>query len=391
MAGSIRPVPGKKNLWEIRYDSMDRDGNRKQHKKHFKGTKPQAEKFLVDVQSRINKGEFFDLEDIYYRKYMESWQDFHCKPNLAYRTYEGYKIIIDKYILPNLGNIKISKLQPAHIQNYYTLMAADKEAGGAGLSGTSILYHHRIIKESLSHAVNIGYINFNPAARVKPPRKNKPEMNTLSIAQAKYILSNYKTNSIYIALLLAIKTGMRLGEICATRWQNVDLANMTINVTHSLQRQGKQLVLKEPKTDASRRSIPIPADLVKELKRIQRQQKKDKLSLGSGYDKRGFVCAWEDGRPFEPVWVSKQWRKIIADDKAKAENKKIDRQVPDGVRFHDLRHTHATILISQGVSLKTVQERLGHESISTTGDIYAHVTPAMQQGVIGILDSVFNK
>ena len=124
---------------------------------------------------------------------------------------------------------------------------------------------------------------------------------------------------------------------------------------------------------------------------MQRQQKENKLALGAGYDPRGFVCAWEDGRPFEPDWVSKEWRRIIADDKKRAKEEERAPYIPDGVRFHDLRHTHATILLSQGVSLKVVQERLGHESITTTGDIYAHVTPAMQQEAVRVLDSVFAK
>lgn len=392
MAGTVKPVPGKKGVWEIRYDNEDpATGKRRQHKRRFTGTKQDADKLLVNILGEINKGEYMDLGDSTMREYMKSWIEDYCKQNLAYRTLEGYKTIINNYVLPNLGGIKLVNLKPAHIQKYYTKMTTSKDDGGAGLSGTSVLYHHRIIREALSHAVNLGYIPYNPADRVQAPRKNKPDMKTLSIEQADYVLKTYKDHRAYLPILLAIKTGMRLGEICAIRWENVNLDTANISVTHALQRQGKNLVLKEPKTAKSRRNIPIPGDLVTELKKVSHQHKANRLAFGAGYDQRGFVCAWEDGRPLEPVWVGKEWRSIIKDDKQRSEKKKTDRHIPDGVRFHDLRHTHATILLSQGVNLKIVQERLGHESIATTGDIYSHVTPDMQMQAVNVLDEVFKK
>ncbi len=392
MAGTIKAVPGKKGLWEIRYDSEDpATGKRIQHKRRFKGTKSQADKLLVDILSQINKGEYMELGQVTVREYLKKWIVDYCKQNLSYKTYESYKGIINNYILPSMGGIKLGNLKPNIIQEYYTEMTNDKSSGGKGLSGTSVLYHHRVIREALSHAVKLGYIPYNPADRAKPPRKNKTEMKTLSIEQSQYVLDNYQDHRIYLAVLLAIKTGMRQGEICGLRWQNIDLRNATISVTHALQRQGQGLVLKEPKTKKSRRSIPIPNDIVEELKQKQRMYKQNKLAFGNGYDSRGFVCAWEDGRPLEPDWISKQWRKIVNNEQEKARKKEVEPNIPEGIRFHDLRHTHATILLSQGVSLKVVQERLGHESITTTGDIYSHVTPAMQQEVVSVLGRVFNQ
>lgn len=380
---TIKSVPGKKGVWEIRFDTQDAaTGKRRQHRRHFAGTKPEAKTYLSKIEAEIKKGEYdVDLEQATIREYLEKWLKEYCKPNLAYRTYESYSGTIHNHILPNLGGLKLSALKPAHIQSYYSKMTASNKDGGAELSGTSVLYHHRILREALKHAVNLGYIQSNPADKTQPPRKNKPEIKTLSIEQAQFILNTYKDHRICPCILIAIKTGMRLGEICALRWQNIDLEAGSISVTHALQRQNSILVLKEPKTKKSRRCIPIPADLVAELKKIQHRQKLDKLSFGEGYDNRGFVCAWEDGRPFDPKYVSKAWAKIVKDDN----------NIPDGVRFHDLRHTHATILLGQDVNIKIVQERLGHESITTTGDIYSHVTPAMQQKVVNILEQVFTQ
>jgi integrase len=191
-------------------------------------------------------------------------------------------------------------------------------------------------------------------------------------------------------ILLAVYTGARQGEICGLCWSDIDLNSGKISIYHSLQRQEGELVLKEPKSKGSRRSIPIPIEVITELKRIKVQQAERKLAMGMGYDQCGFVCAWEDGRPFDPDWVSKQWRRLVQTDIKKTDEQKVDRNIPEGIRFHDLRHTHATLLLSQGVSIKVVQERLGHESITTTGDIYSHVTPAMQEHAVKILDSMFD-
>ncbi len=393
---TVKAVPGRKGVWEIRYDSEDpATGNRKQHKRLYKGTKPQAEKHAIDLQSSINKGEYNDLGDITVRDYFKKWEKEYCKPNLAFMTCQSYTGIIKNHILPFMGGVKLSNLKPANLQDYYTLMLKAKEqedesvSDGKGLSCTSVLYHHRIIREALSHAVKLGYIHYNPADRVKPPRKNKPDMMILSIEQAQDVLETYKDHRAFLPILLAIKTGMRQGEICGLCWTDIDLKTGIISVTHALQRQGKELKFKEPKTKKSRRSIPIPKDVVEVLKAVQRQYKENKLSFGPGFDPRGFICAWEDGRPFEPDWVSKEWRRIKDDDKKRAKKEDRARYIPHGVRFHDLRHTHATILLSQGVGLKVVQERLGHESITTTGDIYAHVTPTMQQQAVSVLETVF--
>lgn len=388
---TVKSVPGKKGVWEIRYDSEDpATGERKQHKRRFKGTKPQADKYAIEIQNQVNQGEYIDMGQISVRDFLKKWVVEYCQGNLSYKGLETYNGFINNYILPNLGGIKLANLKPGQIQDYYTKMATSKAEDGTGLSNTTILHHHRMLKEALKHAQEWGYIRNNPADRVQPPRRNRPEMKTLSIEQAQDLLKTYKDHKAYLPILLAIKTGMRQGEICGLCWTNIDLKNGIISITHSLQRQGNELVLKEPKTKKSKRSIPIPADVVEVLKAVRQKHRQGRLLFGPGYDPRGFICAWEDGRPFEPDWVGKAWRDIAADDKKRAKKEERPPYIPDGVRFHDLRHTHATILLSQGVNLKVVQERLGHESIVTTGDVYSHVTPAMQQEAVNVLTRVFN-
>ncbi|MGE5391113.1 MAG: tyrosine-type recombinase/integrase [Deltaproteobacteria bacterium] len=382
MNGKIKPVPGKSRLWEVRYEATDpRTGKRRQYKRRMSGTRKDAERYLVEMLNKVNQGEILQQSEILMKDYLDSWMRSYCDVNLAYKTRKSYRSIVDKYLIPYFGRTPISKLRPAQIQEYYTLLAQPITSGGYGLSATSVLYHHRILHETLRHAVNLEYIPYNPCDRVKPPRKAVFNNVVLSGEEAKYIIAQYHDHPIYLPVSLAIMTGMRQGEICGLRWQNVVLESGMLNITHSLQRQNGILVLKEPKTSKSRRSIPIPQCLVSHLIKERNQQKKNRLAQGPDYDGRGFVCAWGDGRPFDPDWVGKQWIRLV----------KKDPRIPDGVRFHDLRHTHASLLLAQGVNLKVIQERLGHESISTTGDIYSHLTPAMQSEAVKSMDRLFDR
>lgn len=151
MAGTIKKVPGKKNTWEIRYDSPDPITNeRRQHKERFNGTKPQADRHLVEIQSLQNRGINTDLGKIPVKQYLEKWMETYCtEANLQYKTRKSYTSIIRKYLIPNLGSIKLMDLKPFHVSDYYTQMCKPIEEGGVGLSPTSVLYHHRILNEAL--------------------------------------------------------------------------------------------------------------------------------------------------------------------------------------------------------------------------------------------------
>jgi integrase len=381
MAG-IKPYKDQKNEWVLRYDSSDpRTGERRQHKNRFTGTKREANKYLQRILGEIESGSYSDLGNITLKQYLDKWIIAYCTPaNLQPKTIRSYASTINNHIIPYLGRHKLNNLKAAHIADYYALMSKPRTEGGAGLSPTTVLYHHRILHQALKHAVNQDYLKQNPVAKVQPPRKNQPDIKVLSVEQARYLITRYSEEQIYLPVFLALMTGMRVAEIAALRWQNVDFDNRTLSVTNALQRQENRLVLKEPKTKKSRRFIPVPEQVVVVLKKERERQDRYRETLGEGYDCRDFVCAWEDGKPYDPEWIGKQWVKLVASDN----------KIPNGVRFHDLRHTHATILLSQNINLKVIQERLGHESIVTTGDIYSHVTPGIQQAAADVLENLFS-
>jgi integrase len=201
-------------------------------------------------------------------------------------------------------------------------------------------------------------------------------MMALDDTQTTALLKSLKASRLYLPVALAVSTGMRRGELLALRWAEVDLDKAQISVNRSLEQTKAGLTFKTPKTERSRRRIALPKVIVKLLRAHKASQAAEKLRLGPIYQDRGFVCARPDGTPWPPDTFSTLFAAHIRRHK-----------LPP-VRFHDLRHTHATQLLKQGVHPKIVSERLGHSNISITLDTYSHVLPGMQEQAVAAIDTV---
>lgn len=188
------------------------------------------------------------------------------------------------------------------------------------------------------------------------------------------VLKEASYSRIYLPVLLATSTGMRKGEILGLRWRDINFEERTISVVQTLQRNSNGLEYRQPKTKKSRRLIELPASVVEELKKHRLQQKKERLLLGEAYKDNDLVCCWPDGSPLKPDWVSRNWQNLC---------KKLGIK---RVRYHDLRHTHSTLLMSWGVPTKVISERLGHSNTQITDDIYSHVLPGIQREVAKLLE-----
>jgi integrase len=222
--------------------------------------------------------------------------------------------------------------------------------GGGGLSAQSVKHHHRLIFKVLKDAVKWHLIVRNVAEAVTPPKTRKVEMATWDNEQVKIFLDVSKDSSYYPIYLTAINTGMRRGEVLGLRWQDIYFDNNIIYVRQSLQEVKKVgLTFKEPKSGKSR-SISITPTLAKELNKLYKQQLADKLLLGQGYQDLDLVFAQKNGKPIQPTVMARNYRKMV------------ETSGLPYIRFHDLRHTHATLLLQQGVHPKVVSERLGHST-----------------------------
>jgi integrase len=362
-------IAKKGKRWYPVIDIRDENGKRKRKWLQGFDTKKAAQAFLNEKLNEIQKGTFVQTSDMTVADYLRYWLNNYAKPNTAPRTYEGYEMIVDKHLIPALGHLKLEKLQPLHIQKYYTdALVHGRKDGKGGLSHRTVLHHHRVLHEALGQAVKWQLVVRNVADAVEPPRPERHEMQTLTSEQVRILLEEAKKTQYYALIYTAIHTGMRRGELLGLRWQDINFDTNTISVRQTLQRVvGKGLIFREPKTQKSRRPISIPPSLCELLKKLKIQQAKDKLLLGEAYQDLGLVFTQRDGTPFEPSEVGRVYRSIL---------KKAN--LPP-VRFHDLRHTHATLLLEEGIHPKVVSERLGHSTIGITLDTYSHVLPTMQE------------
>lgn len=342
------------------------DEHGKKQYKWFSGfnTKKEAEAFLASKLQEVNTGTFVDPEKQPLADYMRQWLEDKAG-QLRPGTIRSYRWLVNTHIIPGLGRIDLAKLRPNHLQKFYTDMRKK------GLSNRTIRYAHTLLHEALERAVHWGLIARNVADVVDAPRANSPPGKTWTIDEAFRFLKVAKEVEprYWIAFFLALMTGMRRGEIIALRWQDVDLENGRLHVRHTLTWAAGRPLFQEPKTDRSRRSIAVAPEVIATLRAHRAKQAEERLLMGEAYHDQDLVLARVNGDPLHPRTINDAWYRALS---------KAD--VPR-IRFHDLRHTHASLLLQQGVHPKIVSERLGHSTINITLDIYSHVLPDLQQQV----------
>lgn len=344
---------------------------RRQKSKGGFRTKKECEKALAEIITKLENGQYFEIKKTNVREYLNYWLDAYAKISVAPSTYTRYNQFATT-IIQYLGNVSLEKLKPADIQHFYTELTKKSK-----LSNNTILKIHRMFHLSLKHAVQWQILFYNPTNNVKAPKFTKSEMKVWTSETADNFLKDIKDTTLYLPVMLAITTGMRQGEIAALKWKNVNFENGFISVTHNMQRIENRYELKKPKTAKSKRSIAMMDLTIKELKKHKTFQKELLLSMGKHLDDDNFICCWDDGSPYTPHYISDNFRKYVS----KLQYPKI--------RFHDLRHTHATMLLSKGVNPKIVSERLGHSTVSITLDTYSHVLPNMQKEAVKKLNNLF--
>ncbi|MBA4541952.1 site-specific integrase [Thermoactinomyces daqus] len=378
MKGHVRKR-GSKWCFIIDLGRDPETGKRKQ--KWFSGfnTKKEAERAMATKIHELNQGVFIEPSKITLEDYLKRWLQDYALTNCAPRTYEGYESIIRNHLIPSLGKITLDRLKPMHIQKYYS----DKLDHGrsdkkGGLSARTVHHHHRLLHKALEQAVKWQVITVNPVRAVSPPKPKRKQIQVLTRDEVLLLLKAAENSKLYEPIFFAVNTGMRRGEIFALRWSDVDFENQLISIRRTLHRtKDSGFVFRDSaKTDGSRRSIAVSDSVVKMLKKIKRKQLEQKMALGPAYQDHDLIFCRPDGTPFDLDYLSKAFGQFIR----KA-------NLPP-IRFHDLRHTHATLLLQQGEHPKVVSERLGHSTITITMDLYSHVMPNMQKEAAQKLDNL---
>ena len=345
-----------------------------------RGTRREAERELRRLLRSVDTGEHVDPNRIKVREWLARWLDT-TRAEVAAKSAERYAEIANNFLIPALGNLQLSKLAPADIQDAYNRWANGGRRDGkpGGLAPRTRRHIHRILSAALARAVENQLIARNPCEVFKKrlPKVERIEMAVLTAEQSARLLAEIRHTRLYWPVLLALATGARRGEILALRWRNVDLDRGAVRVVESLEQTKAGLRFKAPKNEKTR-PIALPAFAATELRRLKREQAEVLLRLGVRQTGETLLCARVDGDPMPPRSLTHEFEKAIR----RAKN------VPR-VRFHDLRHTHATQLLLAGVHPKVAQERLGHSSISVTLDLYSHVTATMQEDAAAKLDMAF--
>jgi integrase len=289
-------------------------------------------------------------------------------------TFESYERLVRVHIAPALGRLKLKALSPAHLQGFY------RERLDAGLSPRTVQYLHVLLHKALKQALRWGLVPRNVCEAVDPPRVYREEIQPLSPRQALALLEVAREVRLEALYVLAIHCGLRQGELLGLRWEDIDLEARTLQVRRTLTAGKSGPAFTAPKTAKSRRSVRLTSGAVTALRHHREHQLEERERLAGLWQDHGLVFATEVGTPLHRSnLTSRSFKPLL---------KKAG--LPHSVRFHDLRHTCATLLLSKGVHPKLVQELLGHSNVSITLDTYSHILPGMGNKAANAMDDVLS-
>lgn len=336
--------------------------NGKRRRKRSKKQKV-VKDWLLEQRTALRSGLLLPDEKVSFGNYLDRFLADVAAPTLKPKTVDSYRWLINLHIKPNLGKIALTKLRPDHLQSLYAKKLDE------GLSKRTVQHMHAVIRRSLNQALKWGLIYRNPATLVTAPTPDKRTPSTLTEAQARLFLASVEAHRWYPIYVLAITTGMRQGEILGVHWEDVDLEQGTLSIQHTIQNLRGRIIQGEPKTSGSRRKIALP-----EYTKAVLRQHQDKTA-----ETEGLLFTTSSGRPVSPRNVIRHFHRAL-------EKAGLPR-----MRFHDLRHTAATLLLKEKVHPKVVQEMLGHSTITLTLDTYSHILPDIQQEAADKMDKLFGQ
>jgi len=377
MRGHIRKRG--KNSWEIAID-VSKDpltGRRKQHFETVQGNKKDVERRLAELLVSVEQGSFIKPKRLSVAEYLQQWLDGYVKTNCSPRTLDGYQSIVSRHLIPNLGRIPLTQLQPPHIQQYYAHALSEGRVDRKGaLSARSVLHIHRVLFQALNYAVRQGLLFRNIAELVDPPRARNAKMTSLIPQEVSRLLNVAKDTPYYPIIYTAVNTGLRQAELLGLRWRDLDLDLAALSVTQVLYKRRGICQFKEPKSEHSRRRLDLSPSIALFLRQYRADREMERLLLGKPLSKDNLVFSSGDGTPIDPGTLTHNFARIAR------------KAGLPGTRFHDLRHTFASLMLLAGIHPKIVSEMLGHSSVAFTLDVYSHVIGGLQQAAVRRLDEV---
>ncbi len=351
-----------------------------QRKVFYGKTRKEVKEKLTRVLHEQQQGTLVTAGPQTVEQFLTDWLENTHKRHVRPRTYERYREAVYLHIIPSLGKHQLQKLTVQHVQRFYTKKEDE------GLAPATIIYYHSVLHNALDTAVKRGLVARNICDLASPPHRKRFEIQPLSGEQAQKLLTVIQGHKWEALFTLAIATGLRRGEILGLKWQDINFTTGTLQVRRILSRVPTQVAKREhayveaePKTQKSRRNVVIASFALELLKQHRVQQLETKLKAGTAWQEHDYVFCTLVGTHLGPNHVVEEFKKLLK----KAE-------LPD-IRFHDLRHSAASLLLTAGVHPKIVQEILGHTQISMTMDIYSHVLPGMQEDAMNKLHDALKR
>ena len=336
-------------------------------------TREEARQKLTRAMADRDGGLVFEDGGLTVGEYVERWLKDSVRGTVRQSTYETYEYMTYPHIVPALGRVKLKALTPVHVRNFY------REKLDSGLSSATVRKMHSVLQKALDQAVSDGLIPRNAAKGIKLPQGKKKEIRPLSPDEARTLLDTARGDRLEALYVLAISTGLREGELLALRWEDLDLEGGVLRVSQTLTRAGGKVSVGPPKTKNSRRTVGLTDGAIEALRGHLARQLEEMEHVGSLYRPGGLVFANELGGIVNPSNLRNRSLKGL-----------LKRADLPSIRFHDLRHTCATLLLSRNVNPKIVSEMLGHSTIAITLDTYSHVLPTMQQSAVRALEEILD-
>lgn len=320
------------------------------------GSKRAAQKTHRKIVYEYEQKKIIYSEKMLFDNWIIKWLE-QKKNEVELNTWEAYDLYAKKHIIPFFQErrITLSNISPQHIQEYYNSRIT------LGLSANSIKKHNVVIRGALQDALKKNLIAYNPADRATLPKLEKFTGSFYTADMANQLLDVIEKEPIKPVILLTLFYGLRRSEVLGLKWNAVDFKNDTIEIKNTVVRVQTVFEKDRTKNKKSHRTMPLIPEVKVYLKSLQKEQKNNRFLFGNEYLINDHICVWSDGKPFSPDYITHRFKRIL-----EVNNLPI-------IRFHDLRHTTASILLSKGFSLKEIQEWLGHSDLSTTADIYGHL------------------
>lgn len=359
----------KDGLWAAAVN-LGYQGGKLRRKVYYGKTREEVQERLVAALSDVQRGIPIPTERQTLAQFLQSWLVEVVKPSVRPKTLKTYDYIVKLHIVPELGKKVLTKLSPQEVQRFLN----DKLK--SGLSARTVRHINDTLRCALNMALKWGLVSRNVATLVGPPRIQRKEIRSFTPEEARTFLEAIKGERLEALFSVALSLGLRQGEALGLRWQDVDFDARTLRVNFAIQRIEGKLQMVEPKTERSRRVLPLPKSVISALRAHRSRQLEEKLALGPEWQESGLIFTSSIGTPLEP-------RNVVRKFHAMLKNAGLPRS-----RFHDLRHSCASLLLAQGVHARTVMDILGHSQISLTMNTYAHVMPAMKEDAMDLMDSI---